>query len=67
MREAYGGTFSSGPTSSPNFDPRALLRVAPQVARAAMESGVAQAPIADWAAYDRELEERLNVIRARAR
>ncbi|MCC6450806.1 MAG: hypothetical protein IT574_09635 [Candidatus Aureabacteria bacterium] len=70
VREAYGGeTFSFGPDYiiPKPFDPRALLRVAPQVARAAMESGVAQAPIADWAAYDRELEERLNVIRARAR
>ena len=29
------------------FDPRALLRVAPAIAKAAMDSGVARQPIAD--------------------
>ena len=38
------------------FDHRVLLRVPPAVARAAMESGVAQQPIDDWAAYERRLE-----------
>ncbi|HYG27655.1 MAG TPA: phosphate acyltransferase, partial [Caulobacteraceae bacterium] len=38
------------------FDPRLLLAVAPAVARAAMESGVARRPIADFDAYRRELE-----------
>jgi malate dehydrogenase (oxaloacetate-decarboxylating)(NADP+) len=38
------------------FDPRALLRVAPAVARAAMESGVARRPIEDWAVYHERLE-----------
>ncbi len=33
------------------FDPRLILRVAPAVARAAMESGVATRPIADFDAY----------------
>ena len=33
------------------FDPRLILRIAPAVARAAMESGVATRPIADFAAY----------------
>ena len=33
------------------FDPRLILRIAPAVARAAMESGVAKNPIADWPAY----------------
>ncbi len=38
------------------FDPRLILQVAPAVARAAMDSGVAQDPIADWDAYRSELE-----------
>src|SRR5690606_25963631 len=33
------------------FDQRLMLRIAPAVARAAMESGVAKKPIADWDAY----------------
>jgi malate dehydrogenase (oxaloacetate-decarboxylating)(NADP+) len=33
------------------FDQRLILRIAPAVARAAMESGVAKRPIADWDAY----------------
>ncbi|MES1240227.1 MAG: NADP-dependent malic enzyme [Acidobacteriota bacterium] len=38
------------------FDYRVLLRVPPAVARAAMESGVARVPIADFEAYRRRLE-----------
>lgn len=38
------------------FDWRALLRVAPAVARAAMESGVARRPIEDFDAYRNQLE-----------
>jgi malate dehydrogenase (oxaloacetate-decarboxylating)(NADP+) len=38
------------------FDHRALLRVAPAVARAAMQSGVARQPITDWQAYAERLE-----------
>ncbi len=33
------------------FDQRLILRIAPAVARAAAESGVAERPIADWDAY----------------
>ncbi|KKC39860.1 malic enzyme [Devosia epidermidihirudinis] len=33
------------------FDQRLILRIAPAVARAAMESGVAKKPITDWPAY----------------
>lgn len=40
-------------------DPRLLSTVAPAVARAAMESGVAQHPIEDWEAYVTDLEHRL--------
>jgi malate dehydrogenase (oxaloacetate-decarboxylating)(NADP+) len=38
------------------FDPRALLRVAPAIAQAAMDSGVARQPIADMAKYVEQLE-----------
>ncbi len=56
---AYGGT---APIFGPEyiiprpFDPRLILEVAPAVARAAMESGVARRPIADFEAYRRQLE-----------
>lgn len=42
-------------------DPRLITRVAPAVARAAMESGVARKPISDWMAYEAELEARLGL------
>ncbi len=38
------------------FDPRALLRVAPAVAKAAMDSGVARQPITDLERYVEHLE-----------
>ncbi|MFN8010321.1 MAG: NADP-dependent malic enzyme [Holophagaceae bacterium] len=38
------------------FDPRVLLWVAPAVAKAAMDSGVAKQPIADFAKYKEQLE-----------
>ncbi len=38
------------------FDPRLILHIAPAVARAAMESGVARRPITDFDAYQSELE-----------
>ncbi len=40
-------------------DPRLITEVASAVAKAAMESGVAQHPIKDWEAYDLELSTRL--------
>jgi malate dehydrogenase (oxaloacetate-decarboxylating)(NADP+) len=43
------------------MDPRLLATVAPAVARAAMESGVAKYPIKDWAAYELELNKRLGL------
>jgi len=45
------------------FDHRVLLWVAPAVARAAIESGVARRPITDWEAYNDELETRLGKSR----
>lgn len=41
------------------FDPRLIAIVAPAVARAAMESGVAQKPIENWEKYREELLDRL--------
>jgi malate dehydrogenase (oxaloacetate-decarboxylating)(NADP+) len=39
------------------FDPRLIVKIAPAVAKAAMESGVATKPITDFEAYDRRLEQ----------
>lgn len=43
------------------LDPRLLSTVAPAVAKAAMESGVAHAPITDWDAYKEVLNNRLGL------
>lgn len=37
------------------FDPRLILEIPPAVAKAAMDSGVAKAPIEDWEKYKEEL------------
>lgn len=42
-------------------DPRLITEVAPAVAKAAMDKGVAQKPITDWDAYEFELSERLGL------
>jgi malate dehydrogenase (oxaloacetate-decarboxylating)(NADP+) len=41
-------------------DPRLISRVAPAVAKAAMDSGVAKYPITDWDAYKKSLDRRLS-------
>jgi hypothetical protein len=43
------------------LDPRLISTISPAVARAAMESGVAQKPITDWDAYVIELNKRLGI------
>ena len=43
------------------LDPRLLATVAPAVAKAAMDSGVAQQPITDWDAYTNNLNKRLGL------
>ena len=56
---AYGGearTFGTGSLIPNPFDPRLILRIAPAVAQAAIESGVATRPLGDFDAY----RERLN-------
>ena len=56
---AYGG---QAPMFGPDyiipkpFDPRLIMHIAPAVARAAMEAGVARKPIEDFDAYKHELE-----------
>ena len=56
---AYAGeTLAFGPEYliPKPFDPRLMIKVAPAVARAAAESGVALRPIADWQAYAEKLQ-----------
>lgn len=43
------------------LDPRLIYTVAPAVARAAIESGVAQRPITQWENYENELKKRLGL------
>jgi len=43
------------------LDPRLLGCIAPAVAKAAMESGVARKPITDWKRYEQELSDRLGL------
>ncbi len=43
------------------LDPRLIYYVAPAVARAAMESGVARFSITDWEAYKESLKERMGI------
>ncbi len=63
---AYGGKrieFGKEYIIPKPFDPRVLLWEAPAVARAAMETGVARQPIADFEAYKDALEARLGKSR----
>ncbi len=43
------------------LDPRLITTVAPAVAKAAIDSGVARTPILNWAEYKRELSNRLGL------
>lgn len=59
---AYGDKdFSFGPEYiiPKPFDPRVLWYVAPAVAKAAMDTGVARMPIENWTIYKEQLQERL--------
>jgi malate dehydrogenase (oxaloacetate-decarboxylating)(NADP+) len=58
VARAYGGqSLSFGPEYliPRPFDPRLIVQIAPAVAKAAMESGVATRPIADLDAYRQQL------------
>ena len=59
---AYGATkltFGREYIIPSPFDPRLITVVAPAVAKAAMESGVALNPILDWDKYEEELLDRM--------
>ena len=59
---AYGEmrlTFGSDYIIPKPFDPRLIAKIPPAVAKAAMESGVAQAPILDWEKYEETLLDRM--------
>jgi malate dehydrogenase (oxaloacetate-decarboxylating)(NADP+) len=64
VKSAYGGqdfAFGRDYIIPKPFDPRVLWKVAPAVAKAAIETGVARQPIEDWHAYEEELKERLGL------
>ncbi|MDN3516204.1 NADP-dependent malic enzyme [Aquisalimonas lutea] len=58
VTKAYGGAaarFGADYLIPSPFDPRLLVRIAPAVARAAMNSGIAVRPIQDFGAYRQQL------------
>ncbi len=58
VHNAYGSSdmsYGHGYILPKPLDPRLLMTVAPAVARAAMESGVARRQITDWQEYDNQL------------
>jgi len=62
--EAYGGkniSFGREQFIPKPLDPRLIYYVAPAVAKAAMDSGVAKNPILDWEAYENQLKTRLGI------
>ena len=59
VARAYGGetrVFGKDSLIPAPFDPRLILRIAPAVAKAAMDSGVATRPIASLEAYEERLQ-----------
>lgn len=64
VNEAYGEKniqFGRDQIIPKPLDPRLIYYVAPAVAKAAMDSGVAQHHITDWDAYESELKNRLGL------
>jgi malate dehydrogenase (oxaloacetate-decarboxylating)(NADP+) len=62
--EAYGEkniSFGRDQIIPKPLDPRLIYSVAPAVAKAAMDSGVAKNPIKDWQKYEAELKARLGL------
>lgn len=60
ISSAYGDsavTFGTEYVIPRPFDPRLITRVAPAVAKAAMDTGVATRPIADWDVYKEKLSQ----------
>jgi len=54
---SYGLPFGAQYLIPKPFDPRLIVRIAPAVAKAAMESGVATRPLADLDAYVEQLQQ----------
>ncbi len=64
VNEAYGEkniSFGKEQIIPKPLDSRLITSVSPAVAKAAMESGVAQKPIDDWEEYESELRRRLGL------
>ena len=64
VSEAYGErsiTFGRDQFIPKPLDPRLIYYVAPAVAKAAMDSGVAKNPIKDWNVYEDNLKKRLGL------
>jgi malate dehydrogenase (oxaloacetate-decarboxylating)(NADP+) len=64
VNKAYGDnkiTFGKTYLIPKPLDPRLITTIAPAVAKAAMESGVAKISISDWEAYNLELQERIGI------
>ncbi len=53
----YGVSFGPEYLIPKPFDPRLIVRIAPAVARAAMDDGVATRPLKDFGAYAEELQQ----------
>ena len=56
MRLAFGNDY----IIPKPFDPRLIAKIPPAVAKAAMDSGVAESPILDWDKYEERLLNRMN-------
>jgi len=66
VRRAYGGVnleFGRDYIIPKPFDTRVITRVAPAVAKAAIETGEARETIDDWEKYVFQLEERMGITR----
>ena len=64
VNKAYGDnkiTFGKFYLIPKPLDPRLITTIAPAVAKAAMDSGVAKTMILDWEAYALELQERIGI------
>ncbi len=67
VKAAYGGAdfeFGREYIIPKPFDPRVITWVAPAVAKAAVETGVARLKIDDWEKYVFQLEERMGITRS---
>lgn len=64
VAKAYGATkmhFGREYLIPKPLDTRLITTISPAVAKAAMDSGMAQHPITDWGAYNHELQKRIGI------